>query len=129
MGSMMRHFAKIACLVAACAAGWVVLVNLADLFKGWIPPVGGILTLVIVFLALYFPLARPIADVIADRLAVAAHRGRHIRSGSGLDNLPTATIIHCTVCGGPGGPICRSCDEKLSRASRASLPAQRKPGP
>ena len=105
---MSRHIAKLICFAAAGAAGWYVLVALAELWKGWIPPAGGLGTMVVVYLALYFPLARPIADIIADRFAVLAHRGRHIRSGTGLDSIPDAPKpLSCSICGGPGGPIWR----------------------
>ncbi len=121
---MTRHFAKIICLIIAGAASWYVLIGVAEVVKGWIPPVTALAALVIIYALLYFPLARPIADIISDRLSVMTHRGRHIRTGSGLDEIPDAPgPVSCSICGGPGGPICGSCDSKMStgRQSRISM--------
>ncbi len=119
---MIRNIAKLICLIMGGAAGWFVLVGLAELSKGWLPPVGGLVVMAIVFAALYFPLARPIADVISDRLSVATHRGRHIRSGTGLDSIPDAPKAPtCSICGGPGGPICNDCNREMERSSRTSF--------
>ncbi len=111
---MTRHFAKLICLVIGGAAGWYVLIELASIFSGWIPPAAGAAVMTFVFSMFYFPLARPIADIIADRLTVAAHRGRHIRVGSGLDDIPEAEKQPtCSICGDPNGPICPACNEKM----------------
>jgi hypothetical protein len=121
---MSRNLAKLACLVVGMAAGWAVLVNLNDVFTGWVPPVGGLVVMVVTFVLLYFPLARPIADYVTDRVSVITHRGRHIRSGSGIDHIPDAPKkLTCTLCGGPGGPICPRCNSQMTtgRQSRISL--------
>ncbi len=119
---MIRNLAKLVCLIVGGAAGWFVLLGVAELSKGWLPPVTGVIVMAIVFSALYFPLARPIAEVISDRLTVVAHRGRHIRSGTGLDFIPDAPKpLTCSMCGGPGGPICNDCNQQMARSSRTSL--------
>jgi len=111
---MSRHLAKLICLAASGIAGYAVFLSMAEVFEGWTPRVGGAVTLVIVITLLYFPLARPIADLISDRLAVMTHRGRHIRTGSGLDDIPDAPVAPpCSLCGAPLGPICKACDEKM----------------
>jgi hypothetical protein len=121
---MSRHLAKLACLAVGAAAGWAVLVSLNDVFTGWVPPVGGVLVMAITFILLYFPLARPIADYVTDRVSVITHRGKHIRAGSGLDHIPEARKqLTCSLCGGPGGPICPRCSAQMTtgRQSRLSV--------
>lgn len=112
---MLRWFIKIGCLAAGGASGWFVYSNLTSLFDGWVPFVGAGIVLLIVFSLLYYPLFRHLAEAADDRLSVMFHRGRHIRSGSGLSDVPEPPqAIICTVCGGPGGPICSECDERLT---------------
>ncbi len=121
---MIRHLAKLVCLIVAGVAGWFILTGFAELFDGWIPPVAAVFCFTLVYSLLYFPLARPIADIISDRLSVMTHRGRHIRTGSGLDEIPTAPKpVYCSICGGPNGPICPKCNSKMTtgRQSRISL--------
>jgi hypothetical protein len=116
---IMKSIARIICLGVAGAAGWTVFINLKEIFAGWVPLVSGIVVFLMVYSLLYYPLARHIAEAISDRMTVAVHRGRHIKSGSGLDSIPDAPrSISCTVCGGPGGPICDSCDQKMSSPPR-----------
>jgi hypothetical protein len=113
---MISNFAKITCLVIGCVAGWVVLENLDDLFRGWIPLAAAVIVAIAVFILLYFPLGRPIAEIISDRLAVLAHRGKHIKSGSGLEDIPDGPkLLTCSICGGPGGPICPRCEAQMQR--------------
>ena len=110
--------AKFLCIVVAGSAGWTVLVNLAEIHEGWIPPSAGATTMLIVLLLLYFPLARPVADAISDKLSTATHRGKHIRTGSGISDLPQSIIPRapkCNICGSPNGPICPTCDEKMKQ--------------
>jgi hypothetical protein len=116
---ILKNIARIICLGVAGASGWTVFINLEEIFEGWVPPVSGIVVFLVVYSLLYLPLARHIAEAISDRMTVAMHRGRHIKSGTGLDSIPDAPpAINCTVCGGPGGPICESCDQKMSSPPR-----------
>lgn len=110
-----RVIAKLLCLAIGAAVGWAIFINLSELFAGWIPPAATVIAFVLVFVLLYFPLVRPVAEVIADRLSVLAHRGRNIRAGSGLDSIPEAKRIPCSICGGPGGPICNSCNKEMEK--------------
>lgn len=111
-------FARILSLIISGAAGWSVYINLTAIFENWIPIAAGGVVTVGVFSILYFPLFKPIADLIADRMSVAVHRGRHIRSGTGLNELPEAPPVQrCSLCGAPEGPICRSCREEMNRSS------------
>ncbi|MCP4606234.1 MAG: hypothetical protein GY847_37950 [Proteobacteria bacterium] len=119
---MSRHFAKLVCLVVGGAAGWAVLINLAELFSGWIPPVAAGAVMALVFMLLYFPLVRPVTDIITDRLYVMTHRGRHIRTGSGLNEIPEPSKQPtCSICGGPDGPICTECDKKMTSSKRSKI--------
>ena len=111
---MIRHLAKLICLVIGGMAGYGVLVNMAEVFEGRIPTAGGAVTMVVVTALLYFPLGVPIADLVSDRLAVMTHRGRHIRTGTGLDEIPDRpSAPPCSLCGAPKGPICKACEEKM----------------
>jgi hypothetical protein len=119
--------ARTICLLIAGLAGWHVYREIPALKIDivWLPYAVGAGVLAIVYTLLYLPLARPIADLIQDKLNVATHRGRHIRAGSGLDSIPAtrpSVEVLCNICGGPGGPICRECEEDMSRSSRYSVP-------
>ncbi len=110
-----KLIARLLCLGVALAGGWVVYINLQELFERWVAISVAAGVLLFVYSILYFPLARHLADALSDRLAVALHRGRHIRAGSGIDSVPDAAKpLNCAVCGGPGGPICPECDKKIS---------------
>jgi hypothetical protein len=114
---MVRFLAILVCLAAAGVAGWQVYLNLWDVFEEWwIPYAGGGGTGLVVFLLLYLPLGRPVADMISDRLSAMHQRMKKTTSGTGIDEIPQGqavgarpTVTSCTVCGGPGGPICPSC--------------------
>ncbi len=116
---MHRHLAKMVCLLVGGFAGWFVLKELCSIGLGGVtPPIFAGSTMLVIFLILYFPLARPMADIIEDRLEVTKHRGRHIKAGSGLDEIPEArptvpVINSCQFCGGPDGPICEKCDQEI----------------
>jgi hypothetical protein len=112
---IVKNIARMAWMGVAVAAGWVVFVNLRELFDFWVAVGVALLVLLGVYSLFYFPLARPLAEALSDRMSVVLHRGRHIRAGSGLDSIPDAAKpLNCAVCGGPGGPICPECDKKLS---------------
>lgn len=118
---MLRLAAKSACLLAGGAAGYFVYRNMFVVFEGYAPWIAAISVGIVVFVLFYFPLLRPVADAISDRLSVAVHRGRHIRSGSGLEELPTRSsmALRCTICGEANGPICASCQADLDRGRRS----------
>jgi hypothetical protein len=114
---MSRHLAKLICLAAGAVAGWQVWLNLEEVIdERWIPRAAGGGTMLAVFLLLYFLLARPVADVIADRLSALRSRVKSTRAGTGLDQVPDRDrastplpLDTCRICGGPGGPVCDSC--------------------
>ena len=116
---ILRLSAQLFCLSVGAGAGYFVFLNMKGVFDGgtsWASAAGAFF---LVFLILYFPLFRPIADAISDRLSVAVHRGRHIRSGSGLDELPERpSAVRCSICGEDGGPICPSCAAEMERGGR-----------
>ena len=112
---MVRYIVRLICIVIGCLAGWEVYVNLGDLFKGYIPLAAGLAVAFVVYLLLYLPLGRHLADYLSDRFSVAVHRGRHIRAGTGIDQVPDAPISPpCSICGAPNGPICKECEAKMS---------------
>ena len=116
---MLRHLLKVGCLGVGIAGGWIVYSNLVLLFDGWVPLAATAGIVAVVFCLLYFPLARPIADAADDRLSVILHRGRHIRTGSGIEEIPDAPAPQpCKLCGGPGGPICEVCDREMTLSSK-----------
>ncbi len=113
---MVRYIARLICIVVGCFAGWEVYVNLAELFKGYLPLGIGLGVAFVIYLVLYFPLGRHIADYFTDRFSVAVHRGRHIRTGTGIDHIPDAPPAPtCSICGAPDGPICMKCEEEMNR--------------
>lgn len=119
---MIHRLAALLCLAVGGIAGYSVYINLAEIFARWTPEIGGGITFLVVFLLVYFPLGRPLAELLSDKLAVMTHRGRHIRSGSGLDQIPDASLAPpCSLCGAPGGPICSACNQKMSRDRRSQL--------
>jgi hypothetical protein len=93
--------------------------TMRGVFEGYVPWTAGGIVALFVFVILYFPLFRPIADMISDRLSTAVQRGRHIRSGSGLEDLPERpSAVRCTICGDPFGPICPKCQAEINRGTR-----------
>jgi hypothetical protein len=122
---MAQKITRLFCLLVGCAAAWAVYTSLTDLLTGWIPIAVAAAVALVVYSALYFPLARHIADMVSDRMSVMMHRGRHIRTGSGIDEVPDVHLSPtCSMCGGPEGPICKACNEKMLRSSRTSVPGQ-----
>jgi hypothetical protein len=119
----MRVLAFLVSLAAAAAAGWAVHRELAEVFGDRIPLVGGIAVVVVVLPLLFFPLLRPLADALHDRLAALNSRLRDNASGSGLSDVPDRVgdgpaarrDVRCGLCGGPGGPVCPACHEKMAR--------------
>jgi hypothetical protein len=116
---MLNLLAKLGSLAIGISAGFGVYSNLSEITGGWIPPVSGAIVAIIVYAALYYPLARHVADMLNDKMATALHRGRHIRSGTGIDAVPeTPAAPKCSICGAPDGPICANCEEEMNRTSR-----------
>ncbi len=120
---MIRHLAKLLAIVAGAFAGWQVRVQVSDVFPDpvWLSWSIGAGVLLLVYVVLYFPLLRPIFDLIEDRVSATGQRFKSTRTGVGLDEVPhrmdedTMTRIKvCGYCGGPGGPVCERCHEKLS---------------
>ena len=117
---MFRFLARIICLAVAGVAGYFVYTNMQEIFENWIPLASGAFVLLFVFSIFYFPLMRPIADLLSDRFSVAIHRGRHIRSGSGLEEIPESPELHCAICGAPGASMCKACQAEIERESRTT---------
>lgn len=123
----MRHLARLVSLAAAAAAGFLVHREVAEVFAGEAPWIcagaGGALVLVL----LYFPLLRPLADALDDRLSSLRHRVVSRRAGTGLDDIPERLpdsydkpkLDACSICGRPGGPVCDACRESMLPDSRA----------
>lgn len=118
---MVRFITIVVCLLVGALAAWQVYLNLGDVLEEWWAPyAGGGGAGVVVFLLLYLPLGRPVADLISDRLSAMHQRLKKSTSGTGLDEIPVAprgratrpTITPCTICGGPGGPVCPACFAK-----------------
>ena len=122
---MVRLIAKLICFAIGCLAGWAVQSNLSELLDNWVPFAGAGLTAAAVFIMLYFPLLRPIADMISERLMVMKQSTRHLRSGTGIGDIPTledptdetpSPQQVCAICGSPAdSPVCESCQRKMSR--------------
>lgn len=119
----MRALAFLVSLAAAAAAGWIVHRELGEVFGGRVPLAGGIAVGAAVLPLLFFPLLRPLADAVHDRLAAISNRLRDKASGSGLSDVPDGGSdgraaprdVRCGFCGGPGGPVCPACHEKMAR--------------
>jgi len=86
---MARFLAKLISLGAGGVAGWQVWINLAEIIEGrYVPLAIGGGTALVVLLLIYFLLARPIADVISDRMSALHSRVKSTRAGTGLDDVP-----------------------------------------
>ena len=118
---MFRLIAKIGAASLGGGAGWFVYANMKSVFEGIVPLAAAGVVVVFVFSIFYFPLFRPIADAVSDRLSVAVRRGRHIRTGSGIGELPErpSLAVRCSICGAPDGPICSSCQAEMDRSRRS----------
>ncbi|MBN2529237.1 MAG: hypothetical protein JXR76_22800 [Deltaproteobacteria bacterium] len=108
-------------------AGWQVYINLDQIVERWLVTLGfagG--TLLVVTLLLYLPLFRHIADMIEDRFSTINSRFTARKTGVGLDEVPQYTYRQrrsntaanpaiCSICGGPGGPVCEKCATRMSK--------------
>jgi hypothetical protein len=120
---MSRLLAKLICLAAGGVAGWQVWLNLAEVIEHrWLPLAIGGAAAVAVLLLLYFLVARPIADLISDRMSALHSRVRSTRAGVGLDEVPDRPrasaprqLDTCRLCGAPGGPVCPKCQAEMRR--------------
>ncbi|MFO8070447.1 MAG: hypothetical protein R6V85_01115 [Polyangia bacterium] len=122
----MRHLARLISLAAAAAAGFLVHREVAEVFEGMAPWICAGVTAALALVLLYFPLLRPLADALDDRLSSLRHRVLAKRTGTGLDDIPERLpdgyakpkLDVCSMCGRPGGPICDACRESMLRDSR-----------
>lgn len=122
---MSKHVAKLLCAGIGGFAAWQVYLQMVDVFAHvrWLPAASAGVVVLVVFVLLYFPLARPVSDMIGDRLSALKARTRSTRAGTGLDEVPmelrksTGTKLRvCRYCGAPDpdGLICPMCREKLA---------------
>ncbi|MCK9464078.1 MAG: hypothetical protein M0R80_31045 [Proteobacteria bacterium] len=86
----MRFVAVGICLALGVGAGLGVGTEIAEVFAEprWLPWAAGGGTGIVVFVVLYVPLLRPIAEALGDRLAALRQSTRATRTGSGLDDIP-----------------------------------------
>ncbi|MBN2343844.1 MAG: hypothetical protein JXX29_13460 [Deltaproteobacteria bacterium] len=119
----------IALLVSAGVGGiaaWQVYINLDTIVKKWLITLGfSAGTFLLVTLVLYLPLFRHIADLIEEQFSTLNARFTARKTGLGLDEVPqqnyrrhTTSSSHralCSMCGGPGGPICEKCADRMSK--------------
>jgi hypothetical protein len=118
----MRYVAIGFGLALGIGAGLAVGAEIAAVFgePRWLPLAAGGGTGLVVFAALYFPLLRPIGDVVSDRLSATRQRMRATRTGTGLDEVPQQLgtgarlqLERCRLCGRPGKLVCEDCSESL----------------
>jgi hypothetical protein len=125
---MSRHVAKLLCAGIGGFAAWQVYLQMVDVFANvrWLPAASAGVVFLVVFVLLYFPLMRPVSDMIEDRLSALKARVNSTRAGTGLDEIPMnlpgnagSKLKICQKCGGPdpGGVICPKCREKLAAKS------------
>ena len=95
------------CLALGIGAGIAVGRNVAEVFSDprWLFLAAGVGVGAVVFAVLYFPLFRPIADIVHDRLPASNKSLRVTRTGSGFGDIP----LHME------GSKARSLDEKAKR--------------
>jgi hypothetical protein len=86
----MRFVAMGICLALGIGAGITVGKEIADVFSDarWLPFAAGGGVAAVVFAALYFPLLRPIAEIVRDRVSTFSRPGQSTRTGTGLDEIP-----------------------------------------
>jgi len=132
-----KWISAILTLGVAGPAAWWVHGELASFFKGFVPIYGAVVALVIVYVLFYFLLIKPVVNQIADRFFWVGQGRRHVRMGTGLDEVPRipmtrkqslppsarASLIPptapakerenpdatCRFCGKKGGEICPAC--------------------
>jgi hypothetical protein len=106
----MRFVAMGICLALGIGAAITVGKEIADVFPDprWLPFAAGGGVGAVVFAALFFPLLRPIADMVRDRVSTSNRQGHSTRTGTGLDDVPL-----------------RRDPRKLSRRPRGTPPPRR----
>ncbi len=121
---MSRHVAKLLCAGIGGFAAWQVYLQMVDVFAHirWLPLASTGVVVLVVFVLLYFPLARPVSDIIGDRLSALKARTMSTRTGTGLDEVPMelrkntgVKLQVCKYCGAPypDGPVCPKCHQKI----------------
>jgi hypothetical protein len=125
---MYRVIAFLLSLAVGGLAGWQVYINLDEIVSKWLVTIGISAGVVLgVTLILYLPLLRHIADLIEEHFSTLKVRVTSRKTGVDLDAIPrssmpprrtsittTSNKALCSICGGPGGPICDSCHAKMS---------------
>ena len=122
---MYRFFALILSASVALLAAWQVYINLDEILDRWLIVIGfSAGTFVFITLVLYLPLLRHLADIVQDRFSAINQRFRARSTGLGLDEIPIkrasrpktyANQSVCSICGGPGGPVCAACHKKMKK--------------
>lgn len=126
LNCMHRFIALLLSAGVGSVAAWQVYVNLDQIVSKWLITIGFTTgTFLVVTMALYFPLFRHIADEIEAQLSTINSRFTARKTGIGFEEVPqhasrrkTTTMSNralCSLCGGPGGPICETCADKMSK--------------
>jgi hypothetical protein len=123
---MYRFIAFIVSFATGSLAAWQVYINLNEIVDHWLVTIGftaGVF--LFVTLILYLPLLRHIADIIEEKFSTIGVRLTSTKTGVNLDEIPqvshsrlpvttSSNKVLCGICGGPGGPVCDSCHQKMS---------------
>ncbi|MBN2802403.1 MAG: hypothetical protein JXR91_04870 [Deltaproteobacteria bacterium] len=123
---MYRFIAFLISLLAGLFSGYYVYINLNEILDKWLYTIGfSVSVSIIVTLILYFPLLRHIGDMVEERFSTIGVSMTSRKTGVNLNEIPkasrarrhttTSNKILCGMCGGPGGPICENCREKMTR--------------
>ncbi len=124
---MYRKIALLLSLTVGGFAAWKVYVNLNEIVSQWLITIGisaGVLAAVT--LILYLPLLSQIADMVEDYFSTLRARVTSRKTGVDLDEIPrvthpprrtttTSNRALCSICGGPGGPVCPACHDRMSK--------------
>lgn len=123
---MYRLFAFLISATVGGLAGWQVYINLDTIIKKWPTTLGFTAgTFLAVTLLLYLPLMRHIADLVEEQLSTLNARFTSRKTGVGMEEIPQQNYSRrkttasnqaiCSICGGPGGPVCEKCTTRMSR--------------
>lgn len=135
----MRLIGVLICLSVGIFLSYHVKLQVADTFADpwWAAYVSAAVVVIVVFSALYFPLFRPICDIISDKLHSLQLRFTSKSFGSGIDDIPdhleapkstnsfpntkkgkyqsSAGSSGCAYCDSPQGPVCDNCHGRISK--------------